>query len=146
MKTVCSFILFIAITLSSASAQNESVLGWWQGEWSDPGGHLFSFVLHLKETEAGELEGSFVWRLQKSPREYEQPKLGLEATEFVVGNYNPNTRTLYLRGTGKEDPNLIIDPDVYHLILSKDEHRIEGKTNDHGTNQGKIWGIRPPRV
>lgn len=145
MKTNRIFItlLFCVLSVNLVFAQNDDILGTWEGYWKNPNGHYYTFVFELKATGKNKVEGAFTWTLVKSPRDYEQPKLGLTAVEYVKGKYNARKRTLKLNGTGKDDPNSIIGIDKYELTLSKDKKVLQGKTENHGDWKGILYGERP---
>jgi hypothetical protein len=139
-KSTFSIAIYI-IAISTLFGQNSEVTGKWEGEWYNPQGYLFEYVLELKNGR-GNLNGEFTWKLIRSPHSYEQSKLGLAATEFVNGNFDSQKQELNLRGTHKNDPQNIIGLDVYKLILSEDGKSLEGITADYGTWKGVFYGIR----
>ena len=141
MRILSSLLLvFLPVFLS---AQTGDLLGDWLGEWTNPDGHKFSCVLHIAETDSGQLQAEFVWRIDKSPRSWEQSKLGLTGKEFAKGSYEKETRKVLLNGYRKEDPNYIIGIDKYKLQLNKAGTFLEGKTWNHGTWEGKFKAWRP---
>lgn len=123
-------------------AQNEAVLGQWTGEWTDDDGYYYTFVLDLEESKLGNIQGAFTWKLMKSPYADEQRKLGLEAIEYIEGNFDAKNGKLMVQGIRKDDPDTIIGMDSYDLFLSKNKAVLEGKTKDHGTWKGAFYGIR----
>ena len=138
-------IFFIVISISSIGllfGQNEEVLGKWKGEWSNHEGFYFTFILDLAESDAGDITGEFIWKLIKSPRKDEQPKLGLTAKEYITAKYDKDKRKLQIKGFKKEDPHLIIAIDNYDLSLTENGQILEGKTENHGTWKGVFYGQR----
>ncbi|HFA49801.1 MAG TPA: hypothetical protein ENJ95_12400 [Bacteroidetes bacterium] len=139
-KSILSIAIFL--TANFLIAQNDAVLGKWKGEWSNEIGHHYKFILKLYEDDFGDISGAFTWKLLQSPRMYEQRKLGLTAIEYVIGDYDPRTRILTLKGVRQSDPYNIISVDIYYLKLSQSGNRLQGLTQNHGNWKGVFYGIR----
>lgn len=139
-----NLLIATALLLSSnlVTGQSEDVAGIWIGEWSNHEGFYFTFSLNLEEQASGLFTGAFIWRLEKSPRSFEQPKLGTTAVEYVRGTYNTANRKLTLQGFRKDDPHQIIGIDRYELTLSENAELLAGATKDHGTWKGVFYAAR----
>ena len=108
-------------------AANLNPAGKWKGEWSTTSGTLFDFELSLNETGANGVEGQIKWTMRKTARPDKQDKIGLSATEFVRGTFDPASRTLNMSGYDKDDPNgMLVMLDVYKLNVSSDGHTLTG--------------------
>lgn len=116
----------------------------WKGYWISPQGFLFTASVRLHVAQNFSVEGEIGWVLERSPREEDKPKLGLSATEYVRGSYDPRARVLRLEGYRKDDPNLVIGLDKYHLVLADSNQVLGGITWDHGTWRGLISLNRVP--
>jgi serine/threonine protein kinase len=110
-----------------------TVAGKWQGQWNSSQGNIYSAEVNLdKAGSANSIQGSITWTLISSALQSRQSKIGLTATEFVKGNYNPMTRILSMEGYRKDDPNNIIALDIYRLVLSGDGKSLGGATGNPG--------------
>ncbi len=118
----------------------------WKGNWVSPKGFLYTANARLRVAQNFSVEGEISWVLERSPREEDKPKLGLGATEYVRGSYDPRARILRLEGYRKDDPNQVIGLDKYHLVLADSNQVLGGITWDHGTWQGLISLVRVPGI
>ncbi len=116
-----------------------TLVGRWHGQWTSSKGGLFDADLVLEEigTDNG-VQGVINWTLERSVLESKQSKIGLTATEFVKGSYNPMTRALIMEGYRKNDPNNIINLDKYRLVLAEAGKSLEGATWNHGNWGGRL--------
>lgn len=137
-------ILILVSFLSIVSAQNDEFVGKWKGEWSNAGGHYYTFDMDLDVDIRGNITGKYIWKLIKSPRSYERSKLGLTATANISGKYDTKSRKLTLYGKRADDPhNVIGDNGIYKLILSKNGKVLNGKSNDSDNSwSGVFYAIR----
>ena len=117
----------------------------WHGEWTNPIGHVYSAEMHLTVSNNGTIQGEIDWTLQKSPRDYEQAKVGLKGIEFVSGKYDAANKLLVFSGYKKEDPDTILGLDQYRLLLAENEKVIGGITFDNGDWRGIFSLIRVDR-
>lgn len=121
----------------------KSVAGIWEGEWSSPDGYLYTFQMKLEMGAAGTLDGAIMWTLKKAPSDADKADLiGSQATEFVEGNYHPESRTARFEGQREDDPDDIIDLDVYRVRLLGDGSTFSGESFTGGTWEGKLVGRR----
>lgn len=113
--------------------------GPWRGVWTGGAG-LSEYQAELNVTieTSGRVDGQFTWMLVRSPRPEEQGKIGMRGVEQVEGAFDPNTGALTLRGTRLDDPNDILETDVYRLVISPDGRHIAGITREGGSWQGRI--------
>jgi hypothetical protein len=140
MKTIIqkiSILCIILLSLSAVHAQDTNKLnGTWRGPWTDPKGILFFAEMHIKVAPDGTLAGDIHWTLKKLPRENEQTKIGLTATEFIRGRFDPQCRVFSFEGYRKDDPNSIIALDKYRLVLADNNSVMGGVTENLGNWQG----------
>jgi hypothetical protein len=98
----------------------------------------------LNPDAGGSIDGKINWPLRRSPRSSDQPKIGLSATEFVRGSYDPGARILRLSGYRKDDPNEVIGLDKDKLFLADNGNALGGITESGGTWQGVFSSVRRP--
>ena len=144
MNFMSNFIsLFLLISFAPAYGQSHHYTGSWTKENTT---YQFDFVLQLQFIEGYQVEGHFDWTLIKLDennllsKNYYRNKIGMKAKEFVRGNFNPNKQEYILKGYKKDDPNLIIGLDTYHIKVDKNG-RIGGTTNANGSWLGRINGV-----
>lgn len=120
-------------------AQSGDLTGPWRGVWTNANRQYeYRAELTLESDASGRVEGAILWTLVRSPRASEQQRLGLSATEYVAGRYEPASGALLLTGTHKDDPHNIIGLDAYRLIVSGDGRQIVGMTYNDGAWGGRI--------
>ena len=118
---------------------NISPVGKWTGEWSTDSGTLLDFDLTLTDTGNNRVEGQIKWTLRKTVRPDKMDKIGLSATEYVRGTFDPATRTLNMNGYSKDDPNgVLVMLDVYKLNVSADGHTLSGLARNGSKWNGHI--------
>jgi hypothetical protein len=123
-------------------ARNSTVAGTWRGEWRNPKGYLYSFEARLTVSSDNNVTGAINWKLVASPRGDEQSKLGMTATEYIGGTYDPKERLADFKGHSKDDPKGVIGLDAYRIVVTEDGQSITGNTRSHGTWKGTISGKR----
>lgn len=119
-----------------------TAVGVWEGEWSNETGILYDCIMHIDVSASNNLSGSIIWTLRQSPRSSDQPKVGLQGTEYIRGIYDPITHSVKAEGYDEEDPNEVIGLDKYKLVLSEDGARLSGETESHGTWLGRLSATR----
>lgn len=116
----------------------------WKGTWVSSKGYLYSASVRLRVAADFSVEGEISWVLERSPREEDKAKLGFGGTEYVRGTYDPRARVLRLEGYRKDDPNIILGLDKYHLVLADSDQVLGGITWNHGDWQGLFSLLRVP--
>jgi hypothetical protein len=112
--------------------------GKWSGTWSTQSGTLFDFVLTLSR-EGNALDGSIRWTMRRTARSDKSDKVGLSATEYVRGAFDPSTGVVNLSGYSKDDPDgVLVMVDVYKLQVSNDGRKLTGAARNGGKWNGKI--------
>ncbi|MBY0322560.1 MAG: hypothetical protein K2X72_27835 [Reyranella sp.] len=135
-------VLLLAV---SASAQTKPPLpvsdlaGEWHGQWTAPGGYLFTATLSLKVAPDGIADGQFVWTLKRSPLAEEQRKLDMSAIEFVSGKVDSAAGTVTLAGTRKDDPNDVIFTDRYRMVVGENGRTLGGVSRNLGDWDGLVF-------
>jgi len=115
-----------------------SPAGQWSGTWSTETGALYDYVLTI-DGSGDQISGRIRWTLRRSPRPDKQTLIGVSATEFVSGRFDPATRLLTFGGTRKDDPSgLLVMLDQYKLTISSDGHSMSGVARNGGKWNGKI--------
>ncbi len=118
---------------------NLTAAGKWKGEWSTTSGTLLDFELTLTETDNKAVEGQIRWTLRKTARPDKMDKIGLSATEYVHGTFDPTTGDLKMRGFNKDDPNgVLVMLDEYKLTVSPDGRSLTGLARNGGKWNGHI--------
>ena len=113
--------------------------GKWKGEWSTRSGTLLDFELNLTEAGNNGLEGQIKWTMRRTARPDKMDKIGLSATEYVRGSYDPATGIVIISGYSKDDPNgVLVMLDVYKLNVSSDGHVLTGLARNGGKWNGHL--------
>lgn len=113
--------------------------GRWKGEWSTTSGTLFDFELTLNQTGPSGLNGQIKWTMRRTARPDKQDKVGVSATEYVTGSYEPSTGVVDLTGRSKDDPQgMLVMLDVYKLTISPDGQKLTGLARNGGKWNGKV--------
>jgi hypothetical protein len=141
MKTAIFRVLLIAfaftlLPLQSVAQEQPAFVGDWQGEWSNPDGHIYIADMQLTAASDGSVLGKIQWTLKQSPLTEEQSKLGKTGVEFVSGSYDPGSRVLTFEGISKTDPDNILGLDKYKLLLADNSNVIGGITWNNGNWRG----------
>jgi hypothetical protein len=85
------------------------------------------------------LDGSIRWTMRQTARSDKNDKIGLSATEYVRGTFDPTTGVINLTGYSKDDPNnVLVMVDVYKLQISTDGRKLTGKARNGGKWNGKV--------
>lgn len=112
--------------------------GTWSGSWSTPSGTLFDFVLTLSR-HVMSLDGSIRWTMRRTARSDKSDKIGLSATEYVRGTFDPASSAINLAGYSKDDPDgVLVMVDVYKLQISSDGRKLTGTARNGGKWNGKV--------
>lgn len=111
--------------------------GRWKGGWSTLSGTRLDIEFTLNETGVNQIEGQIRWTLRNTVRPDKKDKVGLSATEYIRGGYDPQKRLLNLKGYRKDDPdNVLVMIDDYLLTVSEDGRSITGKARNGGRWNG----------
>lgn len=139
MKPLVIIILFFA---NVAQAQ---LFTHWKGDWTAVGSsYLYTLEMELEANGNWDVQGKMTWTLEKADSSDEtsfqflKSRIGKTAIEFVKGKYNPTTRTYTIKGIKNQDPDFIITLEKYDLLVSEDGYHITGKTDHHGTWEGRV--------
>lgn len=138
------FMLCLAFVVGLALVTPASAQGFppgpWRGTWTGGAGSGSEFQAELNFTMdlQGHVQGQFRWMLVQSPRHEDQAKIGMRGVEHVEGSFDIQTGSLTLRGTRIDDPNHVIGPDVYRLVVSPNGQYIVGISENGGNWQGRI--------
>ena len=142
MNKLLSLLLFFLFSKNIA-AQELKKLGKWQGEWYSLDAY-YSYKLALNVYKSGEVDGYFIWKLEKilssDIADHLSKYIGYTATEIVTGTYDQTTNELLIKGIIKDDPYAIIDMDTYQIKLKKGGKILTGTTKMEGDWKGIIIG------
>jgi hypothetical protein len=105
---------------------NLTPAGNWRGDWNSKTTY-FTATASFTET-GGKVSGQIVWTLQRTSNPKKLNKVGVSATEYVQGTFNPATRMVSLRGYRKDDPNNIVILDRYNLSLAENNQALSGRS------------------
>ena len=132
-------------TLGAPGATEDTCTTAWQDGASAGGsvggagsGSEFQAELNFTMDLQGRVQGQFSWMLVQSPRQEDQAKIGMRGVEHVEGSFDIQTGSLTLRGTRTDDPNHVIGPDVYRLVVSPNGQYIVGMSENGGNWQGRL--------
>jgi hypothetical protein len=113
--------------------------GRWRGQWSTDSGTLLDFDLKLTGTGAYAVDGEIRWTLRRTVRPDKMDKIGLSATEYVRGTFDPETGKLELSGYDKDDPDgVLVMVDDYRLTVSRDGKTLTGLAKNGGKWNGHV--------
>jgi hypothetical protein len=145
---LCMALMFLTACSGSAAPDPATLVGGvWVGEWMTEGaenGYLYTLEVTLNINAENEIDGQIVWTFVRSPFEADQALLGLSATEFVRGDFDPATLEVELTGYKEDDPKDIIGPDHYKLFLIEDGTILQGKSENGGAWNGFFTASRKP--
>jgi len=108
-----------------------SFQGVWKGTWRD-GRDFFDCEVTFEPGPDNNIKGFIRWTLRQTSHRQFISKIGLSATEYIRGTYDPSQRLLIFEGYKEDDPHNVIDLDQYRLSLSEDGSEIQGKTSARG--------------
>ena len=112
------------------------IAGVWDGEWSNASrSAVFKNDIEITIDSANNVSGFNVYTLITSGVE-SKSKVGLKATDYFAGTYDPETQRLNLKTTRSDDPDSIIASSIqYSLLLSADGNELSGATE----NGSVVW-------
>jgi len=131
----------VAVTNANTAYQTprRSPAGRWDGDWSSPSGAYLTISVDLNDDGSGGVNGRINWTLQRTNRPEKMSKIGLSATEYVSGTYDPVSGAVSLRGYRKDDPyGVLVMLDAYRLSVSSDSRRLTGKARNGGKWNGSV--------
>lgn len=121
------------VSPTPAPAAAVSPKGHWTGDWSSPSGAYLTIVVDLDDDGAGGISGRIEWTLRRTMRPEKMNKIGMSATEYVSGRFDPVTNTLTMKGYRKDDPNnVLVMVDSYRLVLTEDSRHLNGAARNGG--------------
>lgn len=119
-----------AAAIPTAAVSGLSPSGAWSGEWVHrKQSSAFTAVVNLNELN-GTVSGQIVWTLRRHTNPEKMNKMGLTATEYIQGTFDPVSRMVRLRGVRKDDPNSLVILDRYNLSLSQDGQTMSGQSKN----------------
>jgi hypothetical protein len=144
MKKIILFF-FLSMTIHTSFAQ----VFYYKGEWTMKNKQdLFTGIFKIGIKKDGKATGQFVWTYvaidstNSSLLDMYAGKKGMSGIEYAEGNFNAVTNDLFFEGISKDDPNLILGLDKYHLKFSAGKQAIYGITETEGTNEGLLFGLQ----
>ena len=113
--------------------------GKWKGTWTTDSGTLLDIEISLTDTQNNALDGQIKWTMRRTVRPDKMDKIGLSATEFVRGSFDPATGNVKMSGYSKDDPNnVLVMVDTYKLNISADGHTLSGLARNGGKWNGHL--------
>ena len=113
--------------------------GKWKGEWTTDSGTLLDIEISLTDSQNNALDGQIRWTMRRTARPDKTDKIGLSATEFVRGSFDPATGSVKMSGYSKDDPNnVLVMVDTYKLNISADGHALSGLARNGGKWNGHL--------
>ncbi len=137
-----SKVMTATITASTPSRSGPAAA--WSGAWNG-NGYRYGCEMTVNLGSENTVRGSIVWTLRGSPAAGDSARIGVTATEYVEGAYDPDHRLLTVAGFGKDDPKGVIGLDRYRLRVSEDGGTLIGNSWNHGTWDGRFSASRRPR-
>lgn len=151
MKTFQGILRIVAIALVAwavstgvtnaqtvSQADRAALAGPWKGNWSSDT-HEYEASLTMQVAASGRIDGAITWTLRKSNRPDYQSKIGMTGTEFVRGQFDPDTSLVTLNGYRLDDPNKILGTDRYRMVVGDSRKTMGGITWSHDTWSGRIF-------
>jgi len=121
---------------------------YYKGEWTRKNKQdLFTGIFKIGIKKDGHATGQFVWTVwavdstNSSLLDMYIEKKGMSGIEYVEGTFNAETNDFYFEGKSKDDPNLILGLDKYHIKLTANKQTIYGTTETEGTNEGLVFAV-----
>lgn len=132
-----------ALTSGSPKVKQPAVTvnpaGKWKGEWSTTSGTVLDIEITLNDAQNNSLDGQIRWTLRKTVRPDKTGKIGLSATEFVRGTFDPAGNTVNMSGYRKDDPDgVLVMLDDYNLTVSQDGRSLTGLARNGGKWNGHL--------
>ncbi len=113
--------------------------GFWKGKWSTDSGTMLDIEFTLRSVGDNRVEGQIKWTMRRTVRPDKKEKIGLSATEYIRGSFDPSTRLLTASGYRKDDPNdVLVMLDNYRLTVSEDGHHLTGVARNGGRWNGHL--------
>lgn len=144
MKKVV-FIISLIFALQNSFAQTL----YFSGEWSILNQHnLFTGLFKIEIKNDGTAKAELLWTYLATDStshdmlDLYKGKKRMSGIEYATGNFSEATNDLYLEGTEKNDPHVILGLDKYHLKLAANKQFIYGSTETEGTNEGLIYAVK----
>ena len=141
--------LFLIFILIFAFYNGFTQVLYFKGEWTTKNKHdLFTGIFKIEIKNDGTATGQFIWiflavdSTNSSLVETYREKKGMSGIEYVEGNFNAATHDFYFAGKSKDDPNLVLGLDKYHLKLAANKQAIYGSTETEGTNEGLVFAVK----
>ena len=113
--------------------------GRWKGQWSTDSGTLLDIEISITNGQNNAFDGQIKWTMRKTARPDKMDKIGLSATEFVRGSFDPATGSVKMSGYNKDDPNnVLVMLDSYKLNITSDGHTLSGVARNGGKWNGHL--------
>lgn len=113
--------------------------GNWTGDWSSTSGAYLTIAVDLSDDGTGKVSGQIEWTLRRTTRPDKMSKIGMSATEYVSGQFDPVSRTLTLKGYRTNDPyQVLVMLDSYRLSLSADTRHLNGSARNGGKWNARV--------
>lgn len=113
--------------------------GRWSGQWSTDSGSLYDIEVGLSVSQDNRLDGQIRWTMRRTALPNKTDKIGLSATEYVRGSFDPSTGVVNFSGYRKDDPNsMLVMLDAYKLNISKDGKTMNGAARNGGKWNGRV--------
>lgn len=140
-------IIFVTITATAvlrppSTNSNVRFIGIWEGELRDRAGSVYSSKLRIRVSATNNATGSIILALKAAPPSTDQQKIGMKATAYVKGTFDPERRVITIGTYQRDDPYDIIDINEYQLSLSADGATLSGQAGNNGTWTGTISAVR----
>jgi hypothetical protein len=138
-------IFMLLFTLTCSFAQ----ISYYKGEWTSKNKtDLFTGIFKIDIKKDGIVNAELLWiyrAIDSSNQELVNlyaGKKGKSGIEYATGNFSPNTNDLYIEGKEKDDPDVILGVDKYHLKLTANKQAIYGFSETGGTNEGLLYAVK----
>ena len=122
---------------------------YFKGEWTTVNKHsLFTGIFKIAVKKDGTAKAEVVWTylaIDSSSQELVEMykgKKGKSGIEYLDGRFNAATNDFYFEGKKKDDPNIVLGLDKYHIKLAANKQAVYGTTETEGTNEGLLYAVK----
>ena len=122
---------------------------YFKGEWTLVNKHdLFTGIFKIAVKKDGTAKAEIVWTYLATDSTKQEfvtlykGKKGKSGIEYLDGRFDAATNDFYFEGKKKDDPDIVLGLDKYHIKLAANKQAIYGTTETEGTNEGLLYAVK----